>query len=533
MKRNIYLTVIMAGLILFAGPACDPDKITELDNPKYLLVPENTDMSMMFTNILVEAGRRLPGGNVLNNCYLKYYGTFSFIHAVGGMYQFTRGNNDAQWDAYGSEFRMVNALENYLALLDDPLQVNNLARTRIMKVVIVQRLTDFYGDIPIAEAGNAFILGLNHPKYDRQQDIYKWMLETLDQAVGSLSTDPALAARTWGGARDLVYGGDISRWKKFGNSMMLRIAMRASEADPAMARPYVEKAIAGGVITSNIDNWTLPTRDGLNSEKNAYSMYFEGSPSGDPEKYYKLGEFFVDFLNDREDPRRKVIFGPRLNNDITAVTASNFAVYWRNASYWNFDLSQAKGMIHGTQTNPMGLAEYHHTFTSPNPWLWTLNLPHELLTAGEMLYLIAEASLNGWNTGTTANDAYVAAINTSMNKYSDYPALLDFMRITQNEINDYLVANPLGSGDAARLRLAEEMYVHMYMDPAESWFHVRRVNFELPPNMPDRAMPRRHAFVDNERANNYSNMLEALLWLGLSEASTPELEWYNRVWWDK
>ena len=69
-----------------------------------------------------------------------------------------------------------------------------------------------------------------------------------------LSTDATLAPYNWKGnndakkARDIVYNGDLDKWKKYGYSLMLRLAMRASAADPAMAKTYAEKAIAGGVI---------------------------------------------------------------------------------------------------------------------------------------------------------------------------------------------------------------------------------------------------------------------------------------------
>ena len=263
-------------------------------------------------------------------------------------------------------------------------------------------------------------------------------------------------------------------------------------------------------------------------------MYFEGSPSGDPERYLKLSEYFVDFLQAKEDPRRKVIFGGRLKEEVEGFTAANMQSYWRDAEKWNWETDQAKGMMHGTPANPSAsLGAYHKTYTSPNPFLWTLDRGHEGITAAEMHYLIAEASLKNWNTGTTAQSAYEQGIQTSMSKYTGYAGLLEFQKISQEEIDAYISANPLGAGDAARQRLAEELWVHLYMDPAESWFHVRRVNLEMPPNLPGKPMPRRNAYVNNERLNNYDNLVEALSWLGLGESATVEQEWYNKVWWDK
>jgi hypothetical protein len=219
-------------------------------------------------------------------------------------------------------------------------------------------------------------------------------LKSLDNETQALSDVAVLVPYTWKGSndakvsRDIIYSGNVAKWKKFAYSMMLRLAMRASNADAAMAKTYAEKAIAGRVITDNADNWVLKTKDGMNSEKSPFSSFFEGSPSGDPERYMKLGEYFVNFLKAKSDPRQKVIFEGRLNNTITAVTASNMQTYWRDVTKWNFDLTQAKGMIHGTNANPApSLAAYHWTYTSPNPFLFTMDQPISQLTASEMNYL--------------------------------------------------------------------------------------------------------------------------------------------------
>lgn len=541
MKNKIFLKIILAAAILFGSYACDTDLLTDLDDPKYLLTPDNADMSMVFTNILVSHGRGSTGGNPprLEGGYVKYYATYSNLMQMGGLYQFDQGLNDNPWGVYTGSLKMAIALEDFLVKKDDPNQVNNLAMTRIMKVAIIQRLTDFYGDIPVSEAGLAYISDNYKPKYDRQADIYKYLLETLDAETSAISTDPAILALTWKGnadakkARDIVYNGNMEKWKKFGYSLMLRLAMRASAADATLARTYTEKAIAGGVITSNSDNWTLLTKDGMNSEKSPYSSFFEGSPSGDPERYMKMGEYFVDFLKTNADPRRKVIFGGRLNNTITAVTASNMQTYWRDVTKWDWDLTTAKGMIHGTNANPApSLAAYHWTYTSPNPFLFTMDQPLVIMTAAEMNYLIAEAALNGWATGTTADAAYAAAITASMNQMSSYSGLLASQKIGASEITDYITAKPLGIGAEARLRLAEEMWVSLYMNPTEAWFNVRRMNLDLPSNSSTAEMPTRYAYVENERSNNLDNLNAALTTLGWATSMTREVEISQKVWWD-
>lgn len=545
MKNKIFLKFFLVALILFGGYACDTEYLTELDDPKYQLTPDNADMSMLFTNILISHGRGSTGSNPtrLEGGYVKYYATYSNLMQMGGLYIFDQGLNDSPWDVYTGSLKMAIALEDFLIKKNDPNLVNNLALTRIMKVATIQRLTDFYGDIPVFKAGQAYIEGTMKPKYDKQEDIYKYMLETLDAEAQAITTTPAILAYTWTGssdakkARDIVYGGTtataMGQWKKYAYSLMLRLAMRASAADPVMAKTYAEKAIAGGVITNNADNWTLKTKAGMNSELNPYSSFLEGSPSGDPERYMKLGEYFVNFLKNKVDPRRKVIFGGRLNNTITAITASDMQTYWRDVTKWNWDLTQATGMIHGTNSMPTPtIAAYHQTYTSPNPYLFTLDQPLVIMTAAEMHYLIAEASLNGWTTGTTADAAYSAAITASMNQLSSYAGLLASQKISASEITAYIIANPLGTGAAARLRLAEEMWVSMYMNPTESWFNVRRMDLSLPSNSATTATPKRYAYVENERSNNLENLEASLTEQGWVTTMTREVEVAQKIWWD-
>ena len=229
----------------------------------------------------------------------------------------------------------------------------------------------------------------------------------------------------------------------------------------------------------------------------------------------------------------KVIFGGRLDPSITAVTASNMQTYWRDVTKWNWDLTLATGMVHGTNANPApSLAAYHQIYTSPNPFLFTMDQPLVIMTAAEMNYLIAEASLNGWTTGTTADAAYEAAITANMTQLSSYSGLLPTQAISTDEITTYVTANPLGTGAAARQRLAEEMWVSMYLNPTEAWFNVRRMDLNLPDNSTSAHMPVRYAYVENEWSNNLDNLKLALTGLGWSANMSREDEITKLVWWD-
>jgi hypothetical protein len=119
-----------------------------------------------------------------------------------------------------------------------------------------------------------------------------------------------------------------------------------------------------------------------------------------------------------------------------------------------------------------------------------------------------------------------------MTQLSSYNGLLDNQRITDDEINTYIAAKPLATGMAARQRLAEEVWVSMYMNPSEAWFNVRRMDLKLPDNSSNAHMPVRMAYTSNERSNNIENLNLALQNIGLDVNVSRETEIATRVWWD-
>lgn len=557
MKNNIFTKVVWVALIVISVLSCDTQNLRDLDIPKYLLTEDKVDFTWLYSNIIVSHSRRYIGGFPVRKegHYLKYYATYSNLGLPGATNQFDRDINDNYWGisesnrgAYNSEIVMAKKLEDVLVKEDNPDMAYNLAIVRALKVASFQRLTDFYGDIPYSDAARLAIDGWEYskPKYDSQEVIYDDMLKTLKEAAEVLNTPNAgAAAATWING-DLIYAGNVTKWKGFVNSLMLRLAMRISYVDATKAREYAELAIRNGVIVSNADNFNLPCSASTSpDERNTYGAWLAGEGGGDPERYIKLGEYFVNFLKDMNDPRMKIIFGGRLNPDVTAIVAADMSNYWRDVSKWNWDLTQALGMQHGTSTNPEpGIAEYHHKYTSPNPFLFRTTRPLELLTASEMLLLIAEAATNGWNTpGYTAESAYEAGIKANMSLLTGYGELIKSdvpsatqpnMDISASEMDAYIAAHSLGTGAAAKTRIAEEMWITMYMNPLEGWFNVRRMNLKLPVNnstIPGFSMPRRNAYPENERSNNIDNLNEVLNAKGWDRL-TREEEVQQRVWWD-
>ena len=101
------------------------------------------------------------------------------------------------------------------------------------------------------------------PAFDKQSDIYADMLKELEEAANNF--DPSKPSF---GSADYIFNGDVTKWKTWAYSLMLRLGMRMTKVDPAMAEIWVKKAIAGGVMTSNDDIPLLEHTDGDQYQRN-------------------------------------------------------------------------------------------------------------------------------------------------------------------------------------------------------------------------------------------------------------------------
>ena len=114
-----------------------------------------------------------------------------------------------------------------------------------------------YGDCPYFEAGKGFITGNVKPAYDKQELIYKDFLKELGEAADALT---ASGDKVTG---DIIFQGNIDKWKRFANSLHLRYAMRIVNADPELAKAEAIKAVGqeAGLMQSAADDALIAYTD--------------------------------------------------------------------------------------------------------------------------------------------------------------------------------------------------------------------------------------------------------------------------------
>lgn len=127
--------------------------------------------------------------------------------------------------------------------------------TRIYYAFLLSAQTDTYGDIPIEYYVKGAIPPEENVNYTPQQEVYNMIFELLDQSIEGLHNIPESSQYNFG-KQDNCYGGDADKWLRFANTLRLRLALRISNVDPALAKLQGEKALAdpAGMMRGQEDN---------------------------------------------------------------------------------------------------------------------------------------------------------------------------------------------------------------------------------------------------------------------------------------
>ncbi len=172
---------------------------------------------------------------------------------------------------------------------------NNLkAAAMVMRAYAFQMLVDAYGPVPYSESG-MLTEGITYPKYDTEKEIYTQLISSLKEANSLFNTSATQKI----GVGDLLYSGNITKWKKFCNSMRLRLAIRISNVDPTTASTNIAEILNDAttypVFTSNTDNAILkfPGGDWLEPWASAYKSVPD----------VKIAKPIVSTMSDFADPR--------------------------------------------------------------------------------------------------------------------------------------------------------------------------------------------------------------------------------------
>lgn len=352
----------------------------------------------------------------------------------------------------------------------------------ILKSWSFQLLTDLYGNIPYSQALN--LQETLTPKYDSQKDVYLGLLNDLKKATELINTTGAPI----GG--DLVYNGNLTKWKKFANSLRLRIALRIADKEPEAAKAVVAELAK--------DKTAL-----IASNDEIAQLIYLASPNQNPVSRdretrddYRVSKSIIDKLQELKDPRLAVFANKTVDATPTGYIGVTNGLPADSAAKLGF-----------TKTSKLG--DY---FTAPAS-------PAVFVSYAEVLFNFAEAAQRGFISENAA-DLYKAAVTASLQQF----------KVNNADIAAYL-AQPSVSYNAATYKksIGEQKWLALFSQGLEAFAEWRRLDYpQLKPayaGVLNGKLPVRLTYPTGEQALNAANYKAAVAAQGEDRLTT-------KLWFD-
>jgi hypothetical protein len=432
-----------------------------------------THPSLLLTNIAAESFNHISMDAALASRQMAY----------------TDGVSDEQY--YGwqrGDFRRYNQLRQVMKMEEEAVRlnlVNYQALALFFKSLHIMELTKTFGDVPHSEAlrGEA---GVFTPRYDTQEEIFQRVLSDLDRASQMLNV------REGPITGDIIYQGDIIKWKKLVNSFTLRTLLSLSRKGGAMRSQVIERfnnivrdPARYPIFESNADNAALRFVD---LAGNRYPFF----NSNVIQTAFYMESSFVNLLRDLQDTR---LFG--------------FADLTPEAVRQGLDEDDfnAYGGIDGSAllaTNTARVVAGLVSRINPRYYNDPVNEPSNFLSFAEVSFILAEAAARGW-INADARTLYRRGIEASFRFYN------------APDVEDYLQGSRVVFDPARAIeQIITQKYINYFMNGGwETFFEHRRTGF--PPFsvdgggvLNDRRVPLRWMYPEDELLFNRANVEAAI-----------------------
>lgn len=485
-KINFLSTKIVALALLFVSNACT-DKFTDL----------NTD-----PNNPTSIGSQYLLPYAIENSVDRYWGgvaRFERLNLDGAMLwtqYLARNIYSNEGDSYGISPAFYN--NTWKSLYNDGLvnfqriitltgeegqspNANYEGVAMVMRTWVYSLLTDMYGAVPYSEAvkGSAAEAVFN-PTYDDMETIYASMIADLKIANEKLKVGgPAISG-------DIIYNGDILKWKKFANSLRLKLANRQAAKKPAESKAVMTEILGSPqtypIFTSNADNALLKHSATRPSNNSWNEVMVQGGRTD-----WSMSKTFVDALLATNDDRLGAI-ATKVNGSFSGIP---------------------NGLPDAIATNFLSSASVM------TPRFLDASAPSVIMTYSELNFIIAEAAVDG-DISADATEYFNKGIKASFEYYG----------LTASD------AFITGLGAVNKEKVMSQKWIALFGQGVEAWTEYRRTGYPvLPPKDPrsifenDGVIPTRLPYPTTEYALN-----KAKLDLGTAMNGGPD-NMKTKLWW--
>lgn len=470
MKKSYHLLVLF--IILGCIGCEDFDTLTKDPNK-----PTDVNPSLILTNIEANMLSQVSIGSAYACRYLVFTDGYSTDQTYG-------------WQRAG--FGSYNTLLQVYKMMQEAEKrdlVNYIALGKFFRAYQFTQLTMTFGEIPYAEAlkGDE---GLFKPHYDTQEDVYLGILQELTEANELLS---AAGGKING---DILYNGDILKWKKLINSFKLRvlISLSAKEGNPklnvaARFREVYDNPAAYPIFTNLGEQAQLIffDRDG-----NRYPLFHDKSS----QTAVYMERTFVNLLKSRKDPRLFLFGSPEKR----AVDIGQPGYQTSFSSFGGLDAgAYVNDNVQKLTEKGEGSPLHSRYYSEP------VNEPSIAVGFPELQFNLAEAASRGWITGSPA-DFYNKGITASM----------EFFGITAAKISTYLKGSTVAFDPAKAMELINtQKYLSFFLNSGwEAFYNQRRTgipDFVIGPATQNGGqIPKRWLYPQSELDTNFENVAASI-----------------------
>jgi hypothetical protein len=386
MKKLHYFILVICALFNFNS--CDFEDYQDDPNRTTEATP-----GLVLTNLIVNSFNIVDAAPMLASRMLVYTDGLD----LNQYYGWTRSGFEP-YDQLRQVFKLIEEAER----VEQP---NYIAIAKFFKSYHIYNLTMTFGDVPYSEALSGF--DNNYlPVYDQQEFIFNGILQELEEANNGLSfSDPALTG-------DVLFNGDLLKWKKAINSFRLRVLMTLSEKEGSSSiaikdqfAGIISNASNSPIMESNADNLALDYFDVAGSR---YPYFENQNLTGS----YLMEQTFVNFMKDAQDPRLLAIGSITANAQAEGLGPNDFNAYGGLDGSESFDDLNAQ--------RAEGIGSLVNLRYSVDPTAE----PGVIMGYAELQFILAEAAALGWISGNPAT-FYNQGIRANMDFYIVEQTLID------------------------------------------------------------------------------------------------------------
>lgn len=503
MKQTIYKLSFLVALAGLLATACTKD-FQEINTD-----PNNTPNALP-QQLLAPALVNTMTYNMLRNRNFNnelMQVTVNMSDAEGQVFRYDYRSNLSEY-LYNGLYSELSNFKDIYKIASEPLNFNKsyMGISLICQSWIYSILTDTYGDIAYFQSNLGRDSGIYEPRFDRQKDIYLDIFQKLDSANVLLSANTAIS-----GPADPVFKGNVSYWRKFGNSLYLRLLMRVSgKAEvtslvTAKIKDIVEDNAASYPLMANNNESAILKWTGV-------SPYISPYVTGVREQDWRqpgLASFFIDNLVTWGDPRIDISLGTG------GINRWGIAPY--QGAYGGIPSGYSPG------SNPTKKSYFYSNTSAVS--LQTDPLGGMIMNYAELKFILCEAAVKGWISGS-AETFYNDGIANSIKLWLPTWAV---------PITTYVAAADIawdntGSLEDKMEQIHLQKYYALFLADLQQWFEFRRTGHPVLPRGPglrnNGIMPARMTYPVYVQSTNPTNYQIAVAQQGPDLISTE-------VWWQK